>query len=248
MVLLVAYSIICCFSLWASSKLHSMYDYAFRLPILFWRNPRLAVLIVVFLLYYCLLCVLDGLLAVCRCCYLAMAMPGMVLRSLHGLACTISLCVIHRVDTPLKVVLLYRFISECWYPSASCGNLCFALLMFLSIKDIHVGEACVPLSLCVLLRLTCGYFPWWIVRCLGLCEIFMPTFGKRGVLCGIMEAFFGFIDSLFARSSVIPWYSPQPNQEMLVTRLPAIRFCLNRYGFECFFKPVRSSMVSGSHY
>ena len=170
-----------------------MYEYAFRLSILFWRNPRLAVLIVVFLLYYCLLCVLDGLLAVCRCCYLAMAMPGMVLRSLHGLACIISLF-IHRVDTPMKIVLLYRFISDCCDPAESGGNLCFAFLLFLSVKDIHFGEACVPLSVCVLLRLTCGYFPWWVVRCLGLCELFMPTFGKRGVLCDIVEAFFAFID------------------------------------------------------
>ena len=38
------------------------------------------------------------------------------------------------------------------------------------------------------------------------------------------------------------------NQEMAVTRLPAIRFGLNRYGFEYFFKPDRSSMVSGSIY
>ena len=36
------------------------------------------------------------------------------------------------------------------------------------------------------------------------------------------------------------------NQEMVVTRLPAIRFGLNRYGFEYFFKPDRSSMVSKS--
>ncbi len=36
-----------------------------------------------------------------------------------------------------------------------------------------------------------------------------------------------------------------PDQEMLVTRLPAIRFGLNRYGFEYFFKPDLSSMVSG---
>jgi hypothetical protein len=32
---------------------------------------------------------------------------------------------------------------------------------------------------------------------------------------------------------------------MLVTRLPAIRFCLNHNGFEYFFKPDLSSMVSG---
>ena len=37
-----------------------------------------------------------------------------------------------------------------------------------------------------------------------------------------------------------------PGQEMLVTRLPAIRFGLNRYGFQYFFTPDRSSMVSGS--
>ena len=36
-----------------------------------------------------------------------------------------------------------------------------------------------------------------------------------------------------------------PDQEMLVTRLPAIRFGLNWYGFEYFFIPDRSSMVSG---
>ena len=65
------------------------------------------------------------------------------------------------------------------------------------------------------------------------------------IICDIMEAFFGFSNSLFARCSGIPWCSPQPNQEMLVTRLPAIRFCLNHYGFEYFFKPDLSSMVSG---
>ena len=64
-------------------------------------------------------------------------------------------------------------------------------------------------------------------------------------ICDIIEAFFGFSDFLFARFSVIPWCSPQPNQEMLVTRLPAIRFCLNHDGFEYFFKPDLSSMVSG---
>ena len=36
-----------------------------------------------------------------------------------------------------------------------------------------------------------------------------------------------------------------PEQEMLITRLPAIRFGLNWYGFEYFFKPDLSSMVSG---
>ena len=36
------------------------------------------------------------------------------------------------------------------------------------------------------------------------------------------------------------------NQEMPVTLLPAIRFGLDRYGFEYLFKPDRSSMVSGS--
>ena len=36
-----------------------------------------------------------------------------------------------------------------------------------------------------------------------------------------------------------------PDQEMLVTRLPAIRFCLNHDGFEYLFKPDLSSMVSG---
>ena len=36
-----------------------------------------------------------------------------------------------------------------------------------------------------------------------------------------------------------------PDQEMLVTRVPVIRFGLNQYGFEYFFKPDLSSMVSG---
>ena len=35
------------------------------------------------------------------------------------------------------------------------------------------------------------------------------------------------------------------DQDMLITRLPAIRFGLNRCGFEYFFKPDLSSMVSG---
>ena len=39
-----------------------------------------------------------------------------------------------------------------------------------------------------------------------------------------------------------------PAQEMVVTLLPATRFGLNRYGFQYFFKPDRSSMVSGSIY
>ena len=112
--LLVAYSIICCFSLWISLKLHSMYDYAFRLSIMLWCSPRRAVLCVVFMLYYCLLCVLDGSLAVWRYRYLAVAMPGLVRGSLQGLVWTTSLCVMHRVDTPLKVVLLYRSIAGSW--------------------------------------------------------------------------------------------------------------------------------------
>ena len=145
--LLVVYSIICCFSLWISLKLHSICDYAFRLSLLLLRSPRRAGLCVFFMIYYCLVCALDGSLAVWRCRYLAMAMPAMVLRFVQGLACTISLFVIHRVDTPLKVVLLYRFISDCWDPAGSGGKLCFAFLLFLSIKDIHIGEACVPLSL-----------------------------------------------------------------------------------------------------
>ena len=97
---------------------------------------------------------------------------------------------------PVKAVLLYRSIAGFWYPAESCGTLCFAFLLFL-FKDIHLGDACVPLSLCFLLRLACGHFPWWVIRCLGLCEIFMPTFGKRGVLCGIVEAFFAFIDFFY---------------------------------------------------
>ena len=36
-----------------------------------------------------------------------------------------------------------------------------------------------------------------------------------------------------------------PDQEMLITQLPAINFCLNHDGFEYFFKPDLSSMVSG---
>ena len=36
-----------------------------------------------------------------------------------------------------------------------------------------------------------------------------------------------------------------PDQEMLITRLPAIRFCSNHDGFEHFFMPDLSSMVSG---
>jgi hypothetical protein len=36
-----------------------------------------------------------------------------------------------------------------------------------------------------------------------------------------------------------------PDQEMLITQLPAIRIGLNRCGFEYFFKPDLSSMVSG---
>jgi hypothetical protein len=38
---------------------------------------------------------------------------------------------------------------------------------------------------------------------------------------------------------------PPANQEMFVTRLPVIRFCLNHNGFEYLFKPDLSSMVSG---
>ena len=194
--LLVAYASVCYFCLRISLKLHSMYDYVFRLSYLLWRSPRRAVLCVVFMLYYCLLCVMDGSLAAWRYRYLAVSMPGLVRRSLQGLAWTTSLCVMHRVDTPLKVVLLYRSIAGFWYPAESCGTLCFAFLLFL-FKDIHLGDACVPLSLCFLLRLACGHFPWWVIRCLGLCEIFMPTFGKRGVLCDIVEAFFAFIDFFF---------------------------------------------------
>jgi hypothetical protein len=59
-----------------------------------------------------------------------------------------------------------------------------------------------------------------------------PSTPTAFLICDIMEAFLGFNDSLFARFSVIPWCSPQPNQEMLVTRLPAIIFCLNHDGFE----------------
>ena len=56
-----------------------------------------------------------------------------------------------------------------------------------------------------------------------------------------------YSDNVYNRSDSPLAESPQgafqPNQKVAVTQLPAIRFCLNRYGFEYLFKPDRSSMV-----
>ena len=56
-----------------------------------------------------------------------------------------------------------------------------------------------------------------------------------------MEAFFGFGDNFFL--GLVVFRGALNNQEMVVTRLPAIRFGLNRCGFEYLFKPDLSSMV-----
>ena len=60
----------------------------------------------------------------------------------------------------------------------------------------------------------------------------------------ILEAFFPSGVNLFL--GLVVFSGALDHQEMAVTRLPAIRFGLNRYGFEYFFTPDRSSMVSGS--
>ena len=85
--LLVVYSIICCGALWVSEKVYLMGDYLFRCSWPLLCRPRRLGLCGFFMIYYCLVCAVDGSLAAWRCRYL---LPFTVLRSVQGLASTIG--------------------------------------------------------------------------------------------------------------------------------------------------------------
>ena len=67
--------------------------------------------------------------------------------------------------------------------------------------------------------------------------------GSTSFTCDIMEAFFALGDIRFL--GLVVFSGALNDQEMVVIQVPAIRFSLNRYGFDFFFKPDRSRVVSG---